>query len=183
MVARHSILLNFNPQIDIKTINPPSFIDSTGNNLIIKDDDIRNELAQCVSIVQSVPNETQLVINMISYEGKRLLSISFINSSIFTVYDIKEDLSDGILALLLSLETFINSFQFNWISSSIEGATKVDWLEVFPFINFVKYSNNGSSIQIPNTFSPTAQFPPLNRTFTIVLLYICTYPCHSYLFS
>lgn len=71
-------------------------------------------------------------------------------------------MSDGILALLLSLETFINSFQFNWISSAECSETVNDWLEAFPFINFVKYCHNGVSIQIPNNLTVTSQIPPLD---------------------
>ena len=61
-MARQSILVNLSPQIDIKSIHPPSFIDTTGNNSIF-------ELAECISLVQSVPNETKLVINVISSQG------------------------------------------------------------------------------------------------------------------
>lgn len=69
MAGRQSILLNLNPQIDLKNINPPSFIDN-GNNLIINGcDNAASELAKCIAIVQSVPNETQIIINMISSEG------------------------------------------------------------------------------------------------------------------
>lgn len=80
---------------------------------------------------------------------------------IHAVFDFKDGLADGILALLVSLETFINSFQLNWISH--EDGARSDWLEAFPFINFIKCSHNGEAIQIPNSFSPSSLISPLNR--------------------
>ena len=76
-----------------------------------------SELAKCIAIVQSVPNETQIIINMISSEGTWLMYTVLLFSYNPFSFDIKDEMSDGILALLLSLETFINSFQFNWIFS------------------------------------------------------------------
>lgn len=74
-MARQSILLNLNHQVDIKSIYPPSFSDiSEGNNFIINSNSsmlngINDSLTECIRMVQSVPNETQLIINMIS-DGK-----------------------------------------------------------------------------------------------------------------
>jgi len=68
-MARQSILLNLSPQLDIKSIHPHAFIDAKRNNLIIGERGDASQLAECISIVQSVPNETQLIINIISTEG------------------------------------------------------------------------------------------------------------------
>lgn len=69
-MAPQSILLNLSPQIvEINYINPPSFIDTEKITIIFNSQDITNNLTECISIVQSIPNETQLIINMISSEG------------------------------------------------------------------------------------------------------------------
>lgn len=68
-------------------------------------------------------------------------------------------LSDGLMALLLSIETFIKDFQFNWITSESKSSNSfTSWSDAFPFINICEYSttlNTTSNVDIiiSNTFS------------------------------
>lgn len=79
-----------------------------------------NDLGKCIEMVNSLPSSTSLVINLIS-----------------DLLDLENLLVDGLLALLLSLETFIEDFQFNWIQPQVnENCSLSTWGDVFPFINF-----------------------------------------------
>lgn len=64
-------------------------------------------------------------------------------------------LSDGLMALLLSIETFIKDFQFNWITSESKSSNSfTSWSDAFPFINICEYSTtDNANIIISNSFS------------------------------
>ena len=89
------ILLLSNPEIDIKL---PKLLPFTFNN------EFKifylNDILKCVELVNSLPTDTKLPIYLICSQFE----------------SIENPLMDGLLALLVSLETFIKEFQFNWIT-------------------------------------------------------------------
>lgn len=96
-----------------------------------------SDIEKCIEMVNSLPSDTRLPIYFISDH----------------LESIEDPSMDGLLALLLSLETFLKEFQFNWITpencdDEKEVLSTVSmWKEAFPFINFT--SNFVSSIQLP----------------------------------
>lgn len=87
-----------------------------------------NDLRKCIEMVNSLPSSTNLVINLIS-----------------DLLELENPLVDGLLALLLSLETFIEDFRFNWIQPQVNFNFSLStWEDAFPFINF-----SSNCLQLP----------------------------------
>lgn len=137
------IILLSNPEIFTKL---PNLFTISDDSLIF----YLNDLVKLIELVNSLPPVTQLVIYFVSDQSE---SDSFA---------IENPLMDGLLALLLSLETFITEFQFNWITLNTATLTTAEnvvnvssvlksWKDAFPFINFI--DSNGkmavNSLQLP----------------------------------
>lgn len=114
------ILLLSNPEINPKILN---FTESTIFYL--------NNIEKCIEMLNTLPSDTKL-------------SIFFISDHLESIDDPS---MDGLLALLLSLETFLKEFQFNWITLERFDEKEKIWKDVFPFINF--NSNPINSFQLP----------------------------------
>lgn len=121
------ILLLSNPEINPKIL--PKLSNYTGSLIFYL-----NDIKKCIEMVNSMPPDTRLPIYFISDHLESIESSSM----------------DGLLALLLSLETFLKEFQFNWIILEQENWDEQElsmWKDAFPYINFTY--NCVSSIRLP----------------------------------
>lgn len=155
-MARHSVLMIFNPFHPQETLNisPSNFNVHTKSNLSFKSfswdcEDLLYEIVNCIKFLRCLQSNSHVILNLVSDFN---FSISIIN--------------DALTALLLTLKTSveINSFEFNWItinspkSENIPNDLIYSWKENFPFINFVhgnfdtnqKNKNNENILVIPN---------------------------------
>lgn len=153
-MARQSLLLILNhPTLNSKTLIPAAFNSSQPQTVTIQSNDPVESLTESIKLVQSLPPDTQLLLNFISnstnISSPCTISYIYVGISI----EVQCPVSDGLMALLLSIETFIHDFQFNWISNECESETVSTWSEAFPFINFFKPKITDGLFSIPNSFT------------------------------
>ncbi len=136
-MARQSILL---PLHSFSSIFPRIFVDETvdNSNKVIKSSELQSEsFVECIKFINSLSPDTQLVLNFISDGNPDICLKSASFSFVFIVINIENNLADGLLALLLSIEVRFIDFQFNWIRFKENFDGFEGWMEAFPFINFV----------------------------------------------